>query len=160
MSFLIRRAERRDLDALGRLGALMVRIHHAFDAKRFLAPQEGVEAGYAAFLGRLLDSDEDAVFVAEDGGAVIGYVYAALEGTSWVELRGPAGVIHDIIVAEGSRRAGVATQLMQTAVAWMRERGAPQAVLGTAVPNKAAQQLFHRLGFRETMIEMTMELNV
>ena len=39
----IRRAEKRDLPALGRLGAMLVRGHHAFDPARFLAPMPGVE---------------------------------------------------------------------------------------------------------------------
>ena len=32
-------------------------------------------------------------------------------------------------------------------------------ILWTAAPNQAAQTLFRRLGFRETMVEMTMELD-
>ena len=35
---LIRRAERRDLQALGRLGASLMRTHYAFDERRFLSP--------------------------------------------------------------------------------------------------------------------------
>ena len=41
---------------------------------------------------------------------------------------------------------------------WLREHGAPRVILWTAAPNEAAQRLFRRLGFRETMIEMTKEL--
>lgn len=36
--------------------------------------------------------------------------------------------------------------------------GAPRGILWTAAPNETAQTLFHGLGFRDTMIEMTMEL--
>jgi hypothetical protein len=43
-------------------------------------------------------------------------------------------------------------------MSWLRERNAPRVILWTAAPNAAAQQLFRRLGFRDTMIEMTMEL--
>ena len=61
----VRRAERRDLEALGRLGAMLVRVHNAFDRKRFIAPMEDLEKGYAAFLGRVMVADDSAVFVAE-----------------------------------------------------------------------------------------------
>ena len=158
MDLLIRPAERRDLAALGKLGALLMRAHYAFDPQRFLAPGAGAERGYASFLGSLLDSDTDAVFVAEQDGSVAGYVYVALEPLSWKELRGPAGFIHDVAVEESARRHGIATQLMETAMTWLRERNAPRVILWTAAPNAAAQQLFRRLGFRDTMIEMTMEL--
>ncbi|HEU5162992.1 MAG TPA: GNAT family N-acetyltransferase [Thermoanaerobaculia bacterium] len=158
MTTTIRRAEARDLDALGQLGAMLMRAHYAFDPQRFLAPGEGVERGYAAFLGSLLDSPDDCVCVAEQDGVVIGYVFAAMEPMSWKELRGPAGFIHDIAVAEESRREGVAAKLIETAVEWLRQRKAPRVVLWTAAPNASAHALFQRLGFRDTMVEMTMEL--
>ena len=158
MTTMIRRAEARDLDSLGDLGAMLMRAHYAFDSRRFLAPGEGVERGYATFLGSLLDSPDDCVFVAEQNGAVIGYVFAAMEPMSWKELRGPAGFIHDVAVAEGSRREGVAAMLIEAAVTWLREKKAPRVVLWTAAPNETAHALFRRLGFRDTMVEMTMEL--
>jgi len=34
----------------------------------------------------------------------------------------------------------------------------PRAILWTADQNHAAQQLFTRIGFRRTMVEMTLEL--
>ena len=158
MTTVVRKAERRDLDSLGRLGAMLMRLHYAFDPRRFLAAGEGAERGYASFLGSMLDSEDAAIFVSEEDGAVTGYVFAALEPLSWKELRGPAGYIHDLLVVEEARKAGVATKLMDAAVAWLRERGAPRVLLGTAAQNEAAQTLFRRLGFRETMVEMTMEL--
>lgn len=159
MTVRIRRAERRDLDALGRLGAMLMRAHYAFDPQRFLPPGESAESGYAWFLGSVLESPDGCVLVAEDGDNVIGYVYAALEPLSWKELRGPAGFIHDIAVREDARHAGVARQLLQAAIGWLRERGAPRVVLWSAAPNEAAQRLFRRFGFRDTMVEMTMELD-
>jgi ribosomal protein S18 acetylase RimI-like enzyme len=158
MPATIRKAERSDAPALGQLGAMLMRAHYAFDPQRFLAPEQGVERGYGGFLASVLDSEDDCVFVAEQEGAVIGYVYAALEPMSWKELRGPAGFVHDVGVSEDARRSGVAKDLMRAAIDWLRARGAPRVILWTAAPNEPAQRLFQRLGFRETMIEMTKEL--
>jgi GNAT superfamily N-acetyltransferase len=158
MNVAIRKAEPRDLPALGHLAAMLVRTHYAFDKERFLAPVDGIENGYASFLGRALQSPDDCVFVADDDGKIIGYAYAALEPLSWKELRGPAGFVHDLAVDESSRRKGVGTQLMKAAMDWLRDHGAPRVILGTAALNQAAHALFHRLGFRDTMIEMTKEL--
>lgn len=158
MAMTIRRAERRDLQAVGSLGAMLMQTHYAFDPQRFLAAGEGAARGYASFLASVLDDPDACVFVAEEEGEVTGYVYAALEPLSWKELRGPAGFIHDVAVREDVRRGGAATRLLEAAVAWLRERGAPRIILWTAAPNAAAQALFRRLGFRETMVEMTMEL--
>ena len=156
---VVRKAERHDLESLGRLGAMLMRTHYAFDPQRFLAAGEGAERGYASFLGSMLRSDDNAVFVAEDESGITGYVWAALEPLSWKELRGPAGFIHDLLVVEEARRGGTAKQLMDAAMAWLRERNAPRVILWTAAPNDAARTLFARLGFRDTMVEMTLELS-
>ena len=158
MTVTVRKAERRDLQSLGRLGVMLMQTHYDFDRKRFLAPGRGSETGYASFLGSMLDSAEDCVFVAEVDGVVTGYVFAALEPLSWKELRGPAGFIHDIAVAEESRKAGVAKKLMTAAIDWLREHGAPRVIVWTAASNETARTMFRRSGFRDTMIEMTMEL--
>jgi ribosomal protein S18 acetylase RimI-like enzyme len=155
----VRKAERRDLEAVGRLGAMLIRTHYAFDHDRFLAPVEGTEKAYASFLGHALDSRDACVFVAERDGVIVGYVFAALEPLNWKELRGPSGFIHDVAVAEEARRSGIGTKLIEAAVAWLREHGAPRVILGTAAHNTIARSLFRQLGFRETMIEMTMELD-
>jgi len=157
-SFIIRRATDADAPALGRLGGMLLRAHHAFDPQRFIAPGTDPEGGYEWFLRTQLKEEDAAVFVAEQGSAVIGYVFAALEPISWKELRAACGFIHDIAVDEGGRRGGVATALMAAAMDWLRSRGAPRVVLGTAERNAAAQRLFEKLGFRRTMIEMTCEL--
>ena len=154
----IRLATPADLPALGRLGALLMRAHYDFDPQRFMDPGTDPSEGYAWFLGKQLKDDDAVVFVAEDGENVVGYVYAALEPISWKELRDACGYIHDILVEESNRRAGTATALMEAAMQWLRERGAPRVILGTADKNERAQRLFAKLGFRRTMIEMTREL--
>jgi len=152
---LVRPATRRDLPVLGRLGALLVRLHHEFDPKRFVAPAANIEAGYAQFLGSQLGADDALVLVAERGGAVIGYVYAGIEPFSWKELRDTAGFVHDVVVDPDARHAGAASALMEAAAAWVRSKNVANVMLGTAAKNTAAQRLFQRLGFRATMIEMT-----
>jgi ribosomal protein S18 acetylase RimI-like enzyme len=154
---LIRRAEPPDVSALGRLGAALVRAHHAFDAHRFLTPAPGLEDGYAHFLRTQLADEDVAIFVAERAGAIVGYVYAAVEPRSWKELRDVAGFIHDVVVDPGARRSGVGRRLIETAAAWLVTRGVPRVMLWTAEQNQEAQRLFEHLGFRRTMIEMTRE---
>jgi ribosomal protein S18 acetylase RimI-like enzyme len=154
---IIRRAEERDLPALGQLGALMVRIHHSYDSARFMLPGDDVAEGYAWFLGTELGQEDVLLLVAELAGQVVGYVYAALEPHSWKELREPAGFIHDLVVEESARRRGIATQLLESAAAWLENHGAPRVMLWTAQKNESAKRLFESLGFRRTMIEMTRE---
>ena len=155
---VIRPATKADLPSLGRLGATLLRAHYAFDAARFMSPGQNAEEGYAWFLGTQLAEPRVAIFVAEKDGEVLGYVYAGLEPLSWKELRDEAGFIHDIVVDERGRRTGLAGALLGHATEWLRSRGAPRVMLWTAEQNNDAQRLFERLGFRRTMIEMTLEL--
>ena len=155
---IIRPAGDTDLPALGRLGGALLRIHYDFDAQRFLTPPDELEAGYAWFLGTQMQDADACVFVAEQDGDVVGYVYGGLEPMSWRELREAAGFIHDVVVADTHRGRGIGEALVQRASDWLREHGAPRVLLWTAQRNVAAQRLFLRLGFRATMIEMTREL--
>ena len=154
----IRPASAADVPVLGRMGASLLRLHHSFDPQRFIAPHGNVEEGYGWFLGSQLDDAEAVVLVAERGGTVVGYIYAALEPHSWKDLRDAAGFIHDIVVDEPYRGAGIARALIEAACEWLKTHGAPRVLLGTAERNHAAQRLFEHAGFRRTMIEMTREL--
>lgn len=155
---LIRRATDADLAALGRLGAVLLRTHYSFDNQRFMAPGDDPEDGYAWFLGTQLRDPDVAIFVADERGDVVGYVYAGIEPRSWKELREEAGFIHDVVVDERGRGRGLASRLLETAIEWLASRGMPRVLLCTAERNVAAQRVFSRLGFRTTMIEMTREL--
>jgi ribosomal protein S18 acetylase RimI-like enzyme len=155
----IRPAAPADLPAIGRLGALLVRLHHDFDPERFIPAAPGTERAYASFLGTQLAEPEVIVLVAERDGEVLGYTYAGVEGYDYMALRGPAGVLYDIVVDPAHRGQGIGRMLLDATLAALAARGAPRAVLSTAERNEAAQRLFARAGFRRTMIEMTRELD-
>ena len=152
---IVRPATPADLPRVGRLGAVLVRAHHDFDRRRFIAPTRHTAAGYAEFLGTQLEEPKVVVLVAVQGAQVIGYTYAGMEGRDWMSLRGPAGVLYDIVVDPECRRHGVGRMLLDATVAQLESLGARQVVLSTAERNEPAQRLFARAGFRRTMIEMT-----
>jgi ribosomal protein S18 acetylase RimI-like enzyme len=158
-SAIVRAATRADLQSIGRLGALLVGTHHDFDPARFIAATAHTEHGYASFLGTQLEEPNVVVLVAELDGVVAGYTYAGMEGLDYMSLRGPAGVLYDIVVDPAHRGQGVGALLLDATLAALASRGAPQVVLSTAERNEPAQRLFARAGFRRTMIEMTRELS-
>jgi ribosomal protein S18 acetylase RimI-like enzyme len=173
---VIRPARPDDLERVARLAGKLVRMHHDFDRLRFFLP-ERVEEGYRWWFEQEIDRDEVVLLVAErgpvpDGGsagsadsagsapkppALVGYAYGRLEDRDWNQLLDACGALHDLWVEEGDRRGGIASRLVEAAVAALREKGAPRVILHTAAGNTAAQALFARLGFRATMVEMTRE---
>ncbi|HKQ52111.1 MAG TPA: GNAT family N-acetyltransferase [Pyrinomonadaceae bacterium] len=156
---VVRPATPADLPGIGRLGALLIKVHYDFDPQRFLAAKPETSAGYASFLSAQLEAPDKAILVADDDGHVIGYAYAAIEGYDYMALRGPAGVLHDIIVDPSHRGRGVGRLLLDATLEFFRSRGVPRVVLSTAERNEAAQRLFAGMGFRRTMSEMTRELD-
>jgi ribosomal protein S18 acetylase RimI-like enzyme len=158
LAITVRRASPSDVATLGRLGALLVETHHDFDPRRFIAATPQTERGYGSFLATQLDDEDIIVLVAERDGEVIGYTYAGMEGYDYMSLRGPAGVLYDIVVDPGHRGQGVGRQLLDATLRALEAKGAPRVVLSTAEQNEPAQRLFAGVGFRRTMIEMTREL--
>lgn len=155
---LVRPATSADALTLGRLGALLVQEHHDFDPRRFIAATASTSGHYGSFLGEQMAEPDVVLLVAEQDGQVIGYAYGAIEGYDWMALRGPAAVIHDLIVDPEYRGRGVGRALMNAMIATLTARGAPRLVLSTADRNESAQRFFERAGFRRTMIELTREL--
>ncbi len=155
----IRPAQPGDLAAVARLGALLVRMHHDFDPRRFIAASPRTADGYGSYIGTQLGERNVVVLVAEVEGEVVGYTYAGVEGHDWMALRGPAGVLYDIVVDPAHRGRGVGRLLLDATLEALEARGAPRVVLSTAERNEAAQRLFARAGFRRTMVEMTRELD-
>ena len=155
----IRPATASDEEPLGRFGGALMRQHHTADPRRFIQV-EHPEAGYGRFLVSQLSKPNSLVMVAERSGAIIGYVFADVEPTNWMELRGPCGVVHDIYVDEAARHQGAGRKLMSAAIAWVRSKGRSQVVLTTKNRNEHARHLFTTLGFRPTMIEMTLDQEI
>ena len=156
----IRAARREDLPAASKLAAELVRQHHAYDPLRFMCI-EPLEDGYERFLRTQVDRDGVVLLVAvrrigEDE-TVVGYLLGSLEDRDWSDLREACGKIHDLYVDADVRRRGVASLLIEEAVTRLTSMGAPRVVLMAAWRNQSARNLFERLGFRPTMLEMTRE---
>lgn len=138
---------------------MLVGEHHQFDPRRFIAPMPQLADRYGEFLVSQINRPERVVLVAEQGGSVAGYAYGGMEGNDYMALRGPAGVIYDLVVDPGERRKGIGSALIEGALVALGKLGAPRVLLFTAEKNLIAQAMFDQAGFRRTMIEMTRELS-
>lgn len=85
----------------------------------------------------------EGVFVAEEDGEVIGYITTRLDRFTGI------GRIPNLAVDERARGRGLGTQLIDHAIAWMREQGMAMAKIETLVQNERGQALYPRFGFRE-----------
>ena len=84
----------------------LVRVHHEYDRQCFIPPTKHTEQRYGGFLAEQTSEPDSIVLVAERGGMVVGYAFASVEGQDWMSLRGPAGVLHDIVMDDAARGFG------------------------------------------------------
>ena len=83
---------------------------------------------------------EDAAFVAESGGEVVGFVMTAIGGSG-------RGIIVTIDVLPKWRKKGIGTRLMSLAEDELRRRACRTVELEVSVDNKRAGRFYERLGY-------------
>jgi GNAT superfamily N-acetyltransferase len=89
--------------------------------------------------------DDHAALVAEEGGAVIGWVHVAI----YTSLEsGRVATIGGLIVGEGHRSSGIGAELLTAAEAWARENGAGKMVVRSRVTRERAHRFYEREGYR------------
>jgi GNAT superfamily N-acetyltransferase len=146
-----------DWPRVGVLAESLVRAHHAFDAFRFIDPGSLPASVYTSRVQAEIARGRATLQVAESNGEIVGFVFAGIEPESWKELRPEAGFVQDLVVAEGHRDGGIGSALLASAIEWFDTRGVQRIMLWTAQENAGAQRLFNSVGFRPTMIEMTLD---
>ena len=146
-----------DLDAVSLLAEQLVLLHHSWDPTRFFTTPD-IARGYHRYFGSQLKEKEVLLLTAEVDGVVAGYLFGTLESRDWAKLLDAHGAVHDVFVGAAHRRQGVAQGLMSEARVRFERLGARQMVLYSAASNGEGQALFRRIGFRPTMVEMTLDL--
>ncbi len=80
-----------------------------------------------------------------DQGEIVGFVVADIEDDG----DAPFGMVCDVLVKEACRGCGAGEALLQTAIAWLRERGVSGIYLESGKNNHAAHRFFEKRGFCE-----------
>lgn len=100
-----------------------------------------LEIGFVCPLGQ--------VFVAEQDGAVIGFV-SAIAAQPFTELDDPPatyGLITDVLVLPSHRGFGIGGRLLRQAEAFVRAAGATELRIGVLAANASARRLYLGSGF-------------
>lgn len=146
-----------DLDEVALLAEQLVLLHHSWDRTRFFTTPE-IARGYHRFFQSQLGNAGVLLLTAVCDGKVAGYLYGTLEGRDWAKLLDAHGAVHDVFVSPAFRRRGVARALLDQAARRFASEGAQRVVLYSASSNSEGQALFRQLGYRPTMVEVTLDL--
>lgn len=89
------------------------------------------------------------VFVADDGGILIGFIEISLRSYAEGCSSSPVPYIEGWFVSETARRRGVGGALMNAAIAWARQRGYAELGSDTESMNRLSREAHAALGFHE-----------
>lgn len=152
----IRPARTGDEGKVAELFVKLVKQHVDYDRGRF--SNFVTLQGAAEFYKSRFDVDEAAVLIAEVEERIVGFAYIEFEKLDYENLLENAAWLHDIYVESSERSEGLGKRLLESARTAAKNRGADKLLLTVAARNKSAQYFFEKAGFRQTMLEMTLNL--
>jgi ribosomal protein S18 acetylase RimI-like enzyme len=147
---------------------VIVRSYEPRDRDRVLRLAERLQEGVAPWrdptafraavkewVREAVDSDANekrAVFVAEDGGEVVGFVTTSTRRHFAGDLEAYVG---ELVVDRGAEGRGVGRRLMTAAEEWGCREGLAHITLDTGAANARARAFYRALGYEEEDIQLT-----
>lgn len=104
-----------------------------------------------------LNDTQQAVFVAELGGDVVGL--AAVTRLFYFHLGQPIARLSSLVVSETLRGQQLGLHLLQTAEQWARANGCSQLELTSSVKRERAHAFYHRAGYSGAALRFVRRLN-
>lgn len=148
-----------DVETVAQLWGALVEYHRALDPSLPPAAPQGVRR-YARRLSDRVEDSMSRVFVAEADGKVVGYVLGVVVDLApEMFAQEPSGFLADIFVDEAYRHAGVGTQLVETLIAWFKEKGLRYYEWHVAARNTDSLKFWESLGGRNVMLRMRADVD-
>ena len=144
----IRRAKPGDVPVLQKLWLEFMAHHRDLDPDYRLS--EDALANWGEYLRSKFDNEAAAVFVANDGGAIVGYIGALIRDYPPVFTLKSYGFIEEIVVTRHSRRKGVASLLWTAAEEWLLSMGIDRIKVNIDCANPESQGFFRSKGFLDS----------
>ena len=146
----VRLAESADYCAACRLWAEADALHARGRPERFRLTDRPARS--RRLFDAHLDDPDQALFVAEVDGTVVGLVrvqvHERLESPDVPALAPQRyAMVQELVVAQAHQRRGIATRLMTKAHRWARDRGVTEVGLSVYEFNQAALRLYRKLGY-------------
>jgi len=112
--------------------------------QRFVMSYDPDRDAFAPSFASMIDAQDVALLVADDGGTLGGYVMAFEFATLFAN--GSVVQIEELFVEEDRRGTGKGRELIEAITEWARSRGAVEVT----VPTRRAGAYYERLGFERT----------
>jgi len=141
-----REAKESDLPAICALGQEVNALHHSQFPAVFAGP--GAHDRDAALWRASIGKEDAAIFVAEDGSVVVGFVSVSVTTEAHTLLQPMRfGKVGSVSVTQSCQGQGVGRQLMNLAHEWVVQRGGTEVRLNVWKFNAKAIGLYEELGY-------------
>ncbi|MEO8635240.1 MAG: GNAT family N-acetyltransferase [Gemmatimonadales bacterium] len=101
-------------------------------------------------------SVDDAIFVADDAGVVLGFLFVVTRTDYFTHE--PFAYVEDLALAAAAEGKGLGRRLMEEAEGWARDRGFRHIGLSVWAQNSRARGFYERLGYQPETMKYLKEL--
>ena len=119
-----------------------------FEIERLIVPSEANGDKWVEFVREGLASGRNFLLVAKSGGKVVGFALASIFRDYPLEVSKIIGVIDDVCVLPEFRSKGIGKKLAVECLNKMKAAGVTAVTLQVLTENKAAIELYEKLGFK------------
>ena len=151
----IREANHSDLPEIIGLWKEFMDFHRDLDS--FYKRSQDGPSNFRKHLESQLESEDDALLIAEVSGKTIGYIKIGISQYPPVFEMEKYGLISDVAVAEQYRRKGIGEALYEQAMVWFKDKSIERVELRVANVNPVAQGFWKKMGFIPYMTTMFKE---
>ena len=155
-TIVIRKAKEEDLAAICALWFEMMN-HHLAQDRRFAIAHDASMVFANWVKGLLKDPESGYIAVAEEKDVIQGYILGQIEQLPPVYSIQHIGVIRDVCVLQGSRHAGLGTQMFEHSLGWFKNRKVGAIWVRIPVGNTVAHQFWETHGFSPFTTILRME---
>ncbi len=142
---VVRKATRRDLDAIVTLGRELMDFHEALDP--FFTRSADFDTLFGRFVLRNIRSKAACVLVATVDERIVGYCQGMLDRHPPSIMEPEYGLVLDFYVAAGYRRTGVGDRMFKHVREWFRTKGVRRIEVRHSTFNPIAAEFWPKMGF-------------
>ncbi len=155
----VRNVEESDIQQIKNIASTAFQLHRYWTDNSL--DRKSVEDYYIAEIDNFkkeLSENKDRfnIYVAEDGGQVLGYIVLRIDELLSSAFKQRWGIIASFALRSDSRGKGIGSILLAKALEWFYEKGAERIDVSTDAENIAAIQCYEKYGFRTVYAGVTL----
>lgn len=152
----IRKATPNDIDAITVLNSQLADYHKAIDP--YYKSGSETKSLFKEYITRIMQNKNATVIVAETD-KIIGYALGIIEKAKPFVTPEEIGRISDTFVEEKYRNQGIGKKMVDTLITWFKQEGITRIELSVDSRNEIGVTAWQKLGFKEYMKKMILDLN-